>query len=338
MFALSSCGGSENSTTKNFEPQPIPSNLQDAVLGEYDLSIGDSVIFSLPNAQSISLTQGTLGHLYALDDIKNFEETQNSNVEVVVSEANDETTITSKSGKYRYEVNPFLLKLPYEAKFKIIVNLGNEKISSLTIDFKEPFLQKEWYVFNKSENFMNFPIEPVANVDGNIYEAWKLKDKDGNHISGKGVLVGIIDSEVDFKHEDLQEKVVAPRISHPYVNMEVKERGGSLPSHGTQVSGIIAANHNDIGLTGIAYDAKLISMSESIVPQDGKSTDLLKFVADIVEENPQIKVLNASISTDILMQGDDKTKPFEKIYLNNTSLTHSLGNELKPQKFMNYLL
>ncbi|MDD6176617.1 MAG: S8 family serine peptidase [Ruminobacter sp.] len=120
--------------------------------------------------------------------------------------------------------------------------------------------------------------------------------------------------------------------------MEVKERGGSLPSHGTQVSGIIAANHNDIGLTGIAYDAKLISMSESIVPQDGKSTDLLKFVADIVEENPQIKVLNASISTDILMQGDDKTKPFEKIYLNNTSLTHSLGNELKPQKFMNYLL
>ncbi|MDD6176618.1 MAG: hypothetical protein PUB15_01505 [Ruminobacter sp.] len=81
--------------------------------------------------------------------------------------------------------------------------------------FKEPFLQKEWYVFNKGENFMNFPIEPVANVDGNIYEAWKLKDKDGNHISGKGVLVGIIDSEVDFKHEDIQEKVVAPRISHP---------------------------------------------------------------------------------------------------------------------------
>ena len=121
IFLLTACGGSGSSSnegpspTPTPTPTPIPTDLKDAVTQEYDISIGDSIIFSLPNAQSVALFDGASGNLYAL------ENTQDPQIQVDVVGTNDEKAITSKSGNYRYEVNPFELKLPYEVSLRLLI-------------------------------------------------------------------------------------------------------------------------------------------------------------------------------------------------------------------------
>ena len=90
IFLLTACGGSGSSSnegpspTPTPTPTPIPTDLKDAVTQEYDISIDDSIIFSLPNAQSVALFDGTSGNLYAL------ENTQDPQIQVDVVGTNDE--------------------------------------------------------------------------------------------------------------------------------------------------------------------------------------------------------------------------------------------------------
>lgn len=326
IFLLTACGGSGSSSnegpspTPTPTPTPIPTDLKDAVTQEYDISIGDSLIFSLPNAQSVALFDGTSGNLYAL------ENTQDPQIQVDVVGTNDEKAITSKSGNYRYEVNPFELKLPYEAKFKIIDKEGHEKISSLTIDLKDTLLPLQWHIYNNGENYLKNPLPHYKGVDGNVYEAWKLKDKEGNPISGKGVVVGVVDSPIDFLHEEFKDKAFTPKVDHPYLNMQL-DLSDEIEDHGQSCAGIIGASHNDQGTSGIAYNSKLISISDEALGEDSSIKDIFKYVGDTISENPEIKVLNVSLGTNTTIEEDDESKPFDIIYKNNTTLLHSIGNE-----------
>lgn len=64
--------------------------------------------------------------------------------------------------------------------------------------------------------------------------------------TGAGMLIGVIDSGYDINHIDLATQIVY--IDDP-----------SLPprDHGTYVAGIAAAAKNQIGMHGVAYDARL---------------------------------------------------------------------------------
>ena len=63
--------------------------------------------------------------------------------------------------------------------------------------------------------------------------------------TGKGVLIGIIDGGYDASHIDLTAQIL------------VDGSDGFVDSHGTHVAGIAAAAKNDIGMHGVAYDARL---------------------------------------------------------------------------------
>ncbi|MBP9988840.1 MAG: S8 family serine peptidase [Ruminococcus sp.] len=88
--------------------------------------------------------------------------------------------------------------------------------------------------------FRNWWIK-AADID----KAWDYKEY-FNHIN-----IGVVDSGFDVNHEDLQGKIVFPD--------RLFERSNIPDDHGTHVSGIIAANHNNkIGVTGVVDDCTLI--------------------------------------------------------------------------------
>lgn len=74
-------------------------------------------------------------------------------------------------------------------------------------------------------------------------------------ITGKGINVAIIDNGVDSSHEDLKE--VFSKIYKCFNKEECVEDDDRAGNHGTHVAGIIAANDNNLGYKGIAYNSKI---------------------------------------------------------------------------------
>lgn len=93
---------------------------------------------------------------------------------------------------------------------------------------------------NTSYSFSNWWIKATE-----LDKAWDYKDK-FNHIN-----IGIVDSGFDTEHEDLKGKIVFPD--------EFFEEKNDFTHHGTHVSGIIGAIHdNNIGITGVVDDCTMI--------------------------------------------------------------------------------
>src|SRR5713226_2339613 len=69
--------------------------------------------------------------------------------------------------------------------------------------------------------------------------------------TGVGVNVAVIDTGIDLTHPDLQANIVGGK------NCSTGRSFNDGNGHGTHVAGIIAALNNDIGVVGVAPDAKL---------------------------------------------------------------------------------
>ncbi|WP_085298175.1 S8 family peptidase [Cognaticolwellia mytili] len=90
---------------------------------------------------------------------------------------------------------------------------------------------------------------------------------------GAGVKLAIIDDGFALKHPDLQATKVIFSYDVTRRQLSVAPRS-ALDSHGTKVAGIIFAEHNNIGIMGIAPEAELIAIRQ---PDSWSSNTLLSF-------------------------------------------------------------
>lgn len=82
--------------------------------------------------------------------------------------------------------------------------------------------------------------------------AFKLPDA-WKHTKGEGVRIAILDSGCDLDHPDLKNNLLPGKN---FINPKKPPQDDN--QHGTHVAGIIAAEHNDIGMVGVAPKAKII--------------------------------------------------------------------------------
>src|SRR5690606_28971038 len=134
--------------------------------------------------------------------------------------------------------------------FKIVSNLNEEdgviysepNFVSLIKPFNDPFLNSQWSIEN------NGYLGGTVGADMKVKPAWNIS-------TGAGVKVAVLDEGVQLDHPDLEDNLLPG-----YDATGLGSMGGSsmFDGHGTNCAGIIAAANNNIGVRGVAYDAKII--------------------------------------------------------------------------------
>jgi len=112
----------------------------------------------------------------------------------------------------------------------------------------------------KKGKFSLFPYEreEVFSVQDAIQKAgWGVSSFDlptvWSKTRGEGVRIAVLDTGVDLDHPDLKKNIL------PGVNfIEHGKEPWDDNHHGTHVAGIIAAENNEIGMVGVAPEAKII--------------------------------------------------------------------------------
>ena len=138
-------------------------------------------------------------------------------------------------------------------------------------------------------------------------EAWNAG------ITGRDVVVAVIDSGVDHQHKDLsgqmwvnEDEIAGDGIDNDGNGFIDDIRGWDfqdddnsptdLNGHGTHVAGIIASARNNLGATGVAYNAKIMSVRVLDKDGDGGFGDLAKGIYYAVDNGAN--VINLSIGGD----------------------------------------
>ena len=124
----------------------------------------------------------------------------------------------------------------------------------------------------------------------NATAVWQLQDANGNPVTGKGVVVAILDTGVDYTHPDLGGcKGFGCKVIDGYDIVNDDWDPMDNDGHGTMVAGIIAASG---ALKGVAPDAellvyKVLEPSED-GPASGDTSDVIAGIGDAIKDGADI--------------------------------------------------
>ncbi|MFA9463424.1 MAG: S8 family serine peptidase [Velocimicrobium sp.] len=182
-------------------------------------------------------------------------------------------------------------------------------------DLKEQILKElnpNSYVNNPTEsredkNNINNDTSNTCRMDVNVIDAWK-------QTKGEGVVVAVLDTGIDITHEDLKDNIYTNQNEIP--NNFIDDDGNGLIDdvngwdfiensnfvhnqeasneewHGTSVAGIIAAkDNNNVGITGIAPEAKILPLK---VFENGVAYTSDIIIAIEYAEKMGAKIMNCS--------------------------------------------
>lgn len=135
----------------------------------------------------------------------------------------------------------------------------------------DPLFSQQWQWYNRGQN------GGVSGLDIGLQQAWDMSTG-GLTTQGDSIVVAIIDSGMDARHEDLRSNAWVNRLEVPNNKRDDDGNGyiddyrgwhtlqfndnvndNRLDGHGTGVAGLIGAKgNNHLGITGINWDVKLM--------------------------------------------------------------------------------
>lgn len=171
--------------------------------------------------------------------------------------------------KNELDKNVYLLKsdsYSTDEIFHIVNELQNNKdiefaepnfIRLIAPNTSDPYFNTQWALKNQGYN------GGTVGADMKVENAW-------NYVTGNNIKVAIIDTGVDLTHPDLQGNLLAG-YDATGGNNNGNQTGNA---HGTACAGIVAAKaNNNIGISGVAYNAKIIPVK--VFPSSGSPTDAM---------------------------------------------------------------
>jgi subtilisin family serine protease len=137
---------------------------------------------------------------------------------------------------------------------------------------------------NKRCSLFPFEREEVLSVQDSLQKyGWGITAFDlpgaWNKSRGAGVKVAVLDTGVDLDHPDLAANLLPGRNF-----VDPKKDPWDDNHHGTHVAGIIAAANNDIGMVGVAPEAKIIPVKVLNGSGNGSLVDVAKGIRWAVDE------------------------------------------------------
>ncbi len=108
-----------------------------------------------------------------------------------------------------------------------------------------PLYYQQWGIHYDPTFYESNRIDPDASIHMDGEHRW----------TGRGVKVAIIDDALDTTHEDLQGAIVATYdVATGTTDVTPPDDNAT---HGTEVTGLIGARNNDLGIVGVAPEAKI---------------------------------------------------------------------------------
>ena len=146
-----------------------------------------------------------------------------------------------------------------------------------------------------AESFQTKEYDAIGDNVLNLINASKAYEQG---YTGKNVTIGVCDSPTNFAHPDFAKKQKSGMVNivgDGNYNWEVM-------NHGTIVSGIIAADKDDEGMHGVAFDAEIKSVAvgkkyTSSGVWSKPRRDIYKYYID----NPDIKIINNSWGSELYL-------------------------------------
>ena len=286
--------------------------------------------FTLDKTTNLFLTLTNLKrdldlYITTLNNQGNPPTTPSGNAVNFASSTNDKTEDESifvqlKPGSYRAEIKENLGANHWAEKstpedYSFTLELDGTTFDETTTLSNDPYLSYQWHLFNtgllsnelsdKSPLFNNFPVA-TPNVDIRGPEAWHLRT------DGSGVTLAIIDTGVDLEHPDLKDNLWRNEGEIPGNGKDDDNNGFkddihgwnfvdkkstiTKAAHGTHVAGIAAASgNNGIGISGVAWNAKIMSLEVLTKAGDGKDDqDIINAIHYAVDNGA--KVINMSLA------------------------------------------
>lgn len=118
----------------------------------------------------------------------------------------------------------------------------------------DPLFKDQWHIRGRGQNGAK------KASDAKINSVWEQRNSSGNLIRGKGVVIGVVDSGVQWDHPDLENNYIAS-LSYDFASGDSDPYPGGSTSddaHGTEVAGVSAAvGFNGIGVSGVAPEAQI---------------------------------------------------------------------------------
>ncbi|MDZ7968334.1 MAG: S8 family peptidase [Nostoc sp. DedSLP03] len=152
----------------------------------------------------------------------------------------------------------------------------------------------------------------VPDLGGNNWGADLVKAPEvwARAYTGKGIVVAVVDTGVDYNHEDLKNNIwtnskeIAGNgidddgngyVDDTYGWNFADQNNNTLDDngHGTHVSGTIAGENNNYGVTGIAYDAKIMPVKALDSSGSGSYSSISKGIRYAVDNGAN--VINLSL-------------------------------------------
>jgi subtilisin family serine protease len=197
------------------------------------------------------------------------------------------------------EIQQFFTQTPFN---QIVQKVTPNFIYTLNERTDDPYYNKLWAVENTGQEVNGEKGTPDADAD--IKEAWDSEK--GDH----SVIVAVLDTGVDYTHEDLADNMYDELPKHGY-DFAGDDDGNNdddpMPDqpydknghyHGTHVAGTIGAvGNNGVGVSGVNQNVQILAVKVFRPKGYAYSNDILEgmdFVSDRIDQGDHIVAINAS--------------------------------------------
>ncbi len=142
---------------------------------------------------------------------------------------------------------------------------------------------------------------PQNKIKKHLKRIKKLRKKRKKGRKGKTLKVGILDTGLDFNHPDLEGRT-GPGVNLLYNSEDTTKTKESQDNtemdyngHGTMVAGVVAANDNDFGITGLDQEVKVFGIKAFDENGIGYLSEVIQGIEWAIEH--KIDILNMSFGT-----------------------------------------
>jgi len=174
-----------------------------------------------------------------------------------------------------YEHDGYLIKYKSDLTFKKIDESQlNKYKNNKNIEYIEPN-----YIYHTFANDVKWDMTKIK-----ADKAWKIEDGSSNE-----VIVAVIDTGIDYKHEDLKYNIWSDnKGNHGYDFANNDSDPMDDNGHGTHCSGTIGAMHNNYGISGVSANVKIMGLKFLDFNGSGSLNNAVKSIKYAVDHGAKI--------------------------------------------------